>query len=69
MGWVFFHIEYRESVSGKDSVNRSERQIGKMLMVDGVELVFGDELEQVRKLERRYALRALTTQQNRRRSR
>src|ERR1035437_1996862 len=56
VGGVFFHIEYREPVGGKDPVNRRERQIGKVLVVDGVKLAFGNQLEQVRKLEGCYAL-------------
>jgi hypothetical protein len=40
----------------KDPVNRGERQIGKVLVVDGVELAVGNELEQMRKLEGCYAL-------------
>jgi len=41
---VLFYIEYREVVGGKDAIHRSERQVRKVFVIDGVELVIGHQL-------------------------
>src|ERR1035437_6016315 len=57
VGRNFLDIEYGKAVRLEYLLHRRQRQIGKMLVVDGVELVFGEQPQQVRKLECRDTLR------------
>src|SRR5579864_522283 len=39
----FFHIEHRETLLAKDVFHRKKREVGKMLVVDSIELIAFDE--------------------------
>ena len=47
----FLNIEKRQSMMSKHHIDREERQIGKVFVIDGIKLVLGDEALKVRELE------------------
>ena len=51
------YIEYIEPVARKNRVDRSERQVREVLVVDRVELTVFDQLHQVWKFKGRHAVR------------
>src|SRR5690349_13016835 len=51
------HIEESEAVVREHLFDRQEREVGEVLMVDGVELIVRHQAQQVRKLHRQHAVR------------
>ena len=51
------HVEHLEPVRAQDHARREEREVGEVLVVDGVELIALDQPDQVRELDRDDALR------------
>src|SRR5690606_26473774 len=47
----FFDVEYGQPVSFEDNAYRTQGQVGKVLVIDGVELVFPYQVQQVWELE------------------
>ena len=56
MGRQLLHVEQDEPVRGKNLFRGQKREVGKMLVIDGVELVAFDQLQQVRELHGENAL-------------
>jgi hypothetical protein len=57
MGGQLLHVEQHETVRREDALGGGERQVGEMLVIDGVELLFGHEPQQVREFHRDHAAR------------
>ena len=53
----FLDVESDKTVRGQNALHRHEREIGKVLVIDRVELQFADEVQDVRKFEGRDAAR------------
>src|SRR4051812_44378533 len=53
----FLDVEYGEAVCPEYLLHRRERQVREVLVVDGIELVFGEQPQKMRKFERRDAVR------------
>ncbi len=50
-------VEHLEAVPPRQAIDRDEREVREMLMIDGVELVLVDQPLEMRKLERDHAVR------------
>src|SRR5262245_2450565 len=61
MGRNLLRIEHPQTVPREDLLNREQRQIGEMLVIDRIELQSADQVEHVRKLDGEYAF---VTQEN-----
>ena len=48
---VLLDVEHAQAVGGEDALDGGQRQVGEMLVVDGVELVLRDQSQQMRELE------------------
>ena len=54
MGGKVFDIKHLKAVSGREAIDRHQRKIREMLVIDRVELVFVDQPLEVGKLERNH---------------
>ena len=57
VGGKFLHIPNLEPGVLENPRHRLEREVGEMLVVDGIELILGDQTQEVRKLQRDGAAR------------
>ena len=69
MGRQLLDVDELQAVARGQAVDRDEREVGEVLVIDGVELVLGDQPLEVRELERDDALRRQQHASCRRRSR
>ena len=53
--WDFLDIKQSEAMRGKNLFHRNEREIGKMLVINGVELILFHQSRQVREFQRHRA--------------
>ena len=51
-----FHVERPEAVTFEDTLDRHQGEIGKVFMIDRVELVFRNQPAQMREFERQYTI-------------
>ena len=51
------HVDDLEAVALGQAVRRQQREVGEVLVADGVELVLGDQALQVRELQRDHPFR------------
>ena len=58
MCWQHFDVDRHQTVGGRDTLHREQREIGKVLVIDRVELVLGDQPLEMRDFDRDNALRA-----------
>ena len=57
MGGQLLDIDHGKAVTVEDPDERAQREIGEMLVIDGVELVLGQESQEMRHLDREQAIR------------
>ena len=69
MGLLLLDIEQQQAMGRTDPLDRDQREIGIMLVVELVELVALERALEMRELERRHALAASAAARCRRRSR
>src|SRR5215472_14881907 len=51
--WDLVHVEEDKPVSGENLFNRNQREVGKVLVVDGIVLVLLHEAHEMRELQSR----------------
>src|SRR5262245_29284889 len=57
MGRDLLHVEQLEAMLACEPIDRYERKIREMLVIDGIKLILGNEPLEMRKLERDHSLR------------
>ena len=64
MGWKLFDIDHREAVPVENGLDRPEREVREVLVVDRVELVLRQQPHEMRHLDRQQAVRCKQLRQS-----